>query len=534
MSNFEQTRNMHKKNYKKHGLEINSGSVLTACIIILAFVIFSIINYNTIYHTIAEIRDYMLLVFEKPMLLTMLICLISTIVISFSPLGKIKIGGESAKPEFKRFAWYSMLFGAGMGIGFMFWGVAEPLFHNNVTPIFTSNNNIYSSLATTLFHWGLFPWSLYALVSLALAFYAFNMDLPLAPRSLFYPLFKNKIYGLLGDVIDGVAVVVTLLSLASSLGFGALQVNAGFNYLFGVPISVFVQSIIIIVVTFLATLSVVSGVNKGVKILSELNMLLALLIAGLFLILGNSFSIVSNTIHALLLYLKDIIAVNFQIVASAQSLDAAAGYNWATTWTLFYWAWWIGWSIFVGMFIAKISKGRSVRDFLLSVTIIPSIIALIWFSIFGTVAIDTNALVDNQLFSIVSQDESLSLYALINFLDINMIMKIILDVISIVLIISFFVTSSDSGSLVVDGLTSGGAMKTPLKQKVFWTSLQAFLAIGILVIGGSNALDIIQMILIITASPFSIVIVMIIMLLVYQLIRYKKDLKKGSYDKAIK
>lgn len=520
MNYLKETENMHRKNFTKYGMNINVGAVVTAVVTIFLFVLLVIFNYNTIYSKITQLRDAMLLVFEQPMLIAMFLCLIAVIGISFSPLGKIRIGGTEASPDFKRFSWYAMLFGAGMGIGFMFWGVAEPLFHNDFTPLFASDSNVHSALATTFFHWGLFPWALYALVSLALAFYAFNMHLPLAPRSMFYPLLKDRIYGLTGDIIDGLAVVITLFSLASSLGFGALQVNAGFNYLFGTAISSNVQIVIIIVVTCFATISVVTGVDKGVRILSEMNIILAALLGSLFFIIGNSFSIISNGVSALGLYLTNLLSVNFNLVSGASAVNASLGYDWGATWTLFYWAWWIGWAIFVGMFIAKISRGRTVRDFLLSVTVIPTIIAFLWFSIFGVVAIDVNSVVNNELFQIVSSDESLSLYALISALDIGTVFKIILDVISITLIVSFFVTSSDSGSLVVDGLTSGGVAHTPTKQKIFWTAMQAVLAVGLIIVGGESALDIIQMVLIITASPFSIVIILIIILLIIQLTKY--------------
>lgn len=528
MNYSKQTKDMHKSNYAKHGLNLNIGSVITAIIVIIAFILLVVFNYSTIYDKITMLRDAMLLVFEKPMLLAMFLCIIAVIGISISPLGNIRVGGDEARPDFKRFSWYAMLFGAGMGIGFMFWGVAEPLFHNDYTPLFQTDSNIQSALATTFFHWGLFPWALYALVSLALSFYAYNMHLPLAPRSMFYPLLKDKIYGLTGDIIDGLAVVVTLFSLASSLGFGALQVNAGFNYLFGTTISSNVQIIIIIVVTGFATISVVTGVDKGVRILSEANLVLAAILGTLFLLIGNTTSIISNGVHALGTYLTNLISVNFQVVSTASSANAAIGYDWAAAWTLFYWAWWIGWAIFVGMFIAKISRGRTIRDFLLSVTIVPTIIAFLWFSIFGVVAVDVNNVVDGQLFAIVSQDESLSLYALISFLDIPQFLKVVLDVLSITLIVSFFVTSSDSGSLVVDGLTSGGVAHTPTKQKIFWTSMQAVLAIGLIIVGGSSALDIIQMVLIITASPFSIIIILIIVLLIYQLTVYYKQIKSTN------
>ncbi len=526
MNNKNLTKDMHKRNFKKWGLNLNLGSVLTAVIVISLFVLFVVMNYSTIFTQITNLRDSMISIFKMPMELAMMLCFIGVVLISISPLGNIRIGGKKAKPHFKRFSWYSMLFGAGMGIGFMFWGVAEPLFHNDFTPIFNSNQSIVSALSTTFYHWGLFPWALYALIALALAFYAFNMDLPLAPRSLFFPLLKQRIYGLAGDIIDGLAVVITLFALASSLGFGALQVNAGFNYLFNVDISSAVQIVIIIVVTGLATISVVTGVDKGVRILSEGNLILAGVLAILIFLIGDSLNIISTGAQSLVLYIHDLISVNFDLLSSSTDTVASLGYDWSATWTIFYWAWWIGWAIFVGMFIAKISYGRTLRDFLLSVTFIPSIIAIFWFSIFGVVAVDINNAVSNGLFDIVSVDESLSLYALIEFMDISTVLKIILDVLSITLIVSFFVTSSDSGSLVIDGLTSGGATMTRNRQKVFWTSLQAVLAIALIIVGGAQALDVIQMVLIIVSSPFAIIIILIIILLVVQLIQYYKAQSK--------
>ncbi len=523
-ANEQRIKRFHNRNISKWGLELNIGAVTTALAIIIGFIIFAVVNHANIYDQITMLRDTAISIFSLPMISLMVVSFILVIILSISPLGKIVIGGAEAKPQFKRFSWYSMLFGAGMGIGFMFWGVAEPLFHSQYTPIFTSDNSTISAITTTVFHWGMFPWAIYALISMALAFYAYNLKLPLAPRSLFYPLLKNRIYGLAGDIIDGLAVVITLFSLASSLGFGALQVNAGFNYLFNIPQSTMIQVLIIVIVTFFATLSLVTGLDKGIRILSEMNIILAVILVSIIFILGNTTQILSTMLNSLVMYLTNIFTVNIDLINVGQETTKAIGYDWTAAWTLFYWAWWIGWTIFVGMFIAKISSGRSIRDFLLSVTIVPSVIALVWFSTFGQAAINANNASNGALYELVSQDEALSLYGLIDLMNISSVFQVGLTVLSIVLVISFFVTSSDSGSLVVDGLTSGGAVVHSNVQKIFWASMEGGLAIVLIVIGGANALDIIQMILIICAAPFTIVIYVILALLVIQLIKYKKTI----------
>ncbi len=519
--NIAKTKRFHNRNFSKWGIEVNIGAVATALLIIIGFILFIVLNNGDTYTQVERARDYFINLFTVPMVGLMVLSFILVFVISVSPLGKIRIGGDQERPKFKRFSWYSMLFGAGMGIGFMFWGVAEPLMHSSYTPLFESDNSTISAVATTIFHWGMFPWAIYALVSMALAFYAYNLKLPLAPRSLLYPILKDRIYGLTGDIIDGLAVVITLFSLASSLGFGALQVNAGFNYLFGIEMSVMFQVLIIVVITFFATLSLITGLDKGIRILSEGNIILAVtLVTSLFLV-GNTTQIFSTMIQSLGLYLTNILSVNSQLLTVGETTRNILGYDWTAAWTIFYWAWWIGWTIFVGMFIARISNGRTIRDFLLSVTIIPSIIAVIWFSTFGQAAINANAATNGQLLEIVSKDEALSLYALFASMEIPSIFKLLLTILSIVLVISFFVTSSDSGSLVVDSLTSGGAPVKSKAQKIFWASMEGTLAIVLILVGGSNALDLIQMILIIFAAPFTLLLFVVIGLLGYQLIDYK-------------
>lgn len=520
------TNELHSKNFRKFGLDINVGAALTAVILITLFIGYSLFNYETIYQQILTLRDHTVTAFSWPMILVMLFSLLLVLAISFSPLGKIRIGDKDDRPEFKRISWYAMLFGAGMGIGFMFWGVAEPLVQEGVSPLYSGSSPQAQSIATTFLHWGLMPWSIYSIISLSLAYYAYNLKLPLAPRSLFYPFLKNKIYGLPGDIIDGFSVLLTLFALSSSLGMGSLQVNAGFNYLFGLPMSTLVQVLVILFVTFLATLSLISGLKKGIRMLSEFNLYLSFFIVGVVFILGPTTLIITGGAEAFFVYVQNIVSVNFTVLTASSEAYSSLGYNWAANWTLFYWAWWIGWAIFVGMFIAKISKGRTIRDFLLSVTIIPTVFSIIWFSIFGITAMTLNGSADGSLLATVSSNEALSLYALIELLIDNTFFEYFMFSLSIILIIAFFVTSSDSGSLVVDDLTSGGSKHASLTQKIFWASLEGLLAIFFLLIGGEHALSLIQMLLTIVAGPFAIVLFLIFFLLIYQLIKNHRDSNK--------
>jgi len=406
----------------------------------------------------------------------------------FSKLGSVRIGGVDSKPQFSNFSWYSMLISAGMGIGLMFWSVGEPLYHSEITPpIFGNGNATHQALATTFFHWGLHPWGIYALISLALAFFAYNKGLPLSLRSVFYPLLKDKIFGIWGDLIDILAVVACLFGLATSLGLGVQQINSGLNYLFGIEINVITQVVLIVIITGIATMSVVSGIDKGVKFLSELNIKIALIFMLVVLILGPTSFIIKTFSNSLGLYLNDFVKSAFYIAPSSET--------WQGGWSVFYLSWWISWSPFVGMFIARISKGRTIREFVLAVLIVPSLLSFIWLSVFGGTAIHLNGLMDGQLFQTVQNNLPVALFEMIQNLNIPMfqgVIRVILSVLGTFLVISFFVTSSDSGSLVVDNITSGGKLDSPVPQRVFWACMEGFVAAVLLLIGGKEALAALQ------------------------------------------
>lgn len=500
---------LHKRNITKFGLDINpiiSGIAIT---LIIIFIILGLIYGIEFIDKMENLQSIILHKFKFIYIFFIAIIVPLIILLSISKIGKIRLGGIEAKPKHSRFSWYSMLFSAGMGIGLIFYGVVEPLSHYGVTPLFDSTSKSDSALATTFYHWGIQGWAVYALVGLSLAYFTYNKKLPMSPRVLFYPILKEKTFGYIGDIIDGLAVFVTLIALASSLGIGALQVNSGLNYLLGIDISVTIQIIIIIIITLFASLSLISGLDKGIRILSELNVYMAILLMVVVFLLGPTLLIITNVFGGSLLYFK------MSFYESISSYGANA--NWLADWTLFYWAWWASWSMFVGMFIAKVSYGRTVCDFLLSTILIPTFFCIFWFSIMGTTAIDTNIASGNELMNIINTDYSLGLYAMFNLLVNSKIILIFVQSLSLMLIISFFVTSSDSGSLVVDGLTSGGKMHSPLGQKIFWASIEGALAIILIILGGHFALDLIQNVLIIVSLPMVIIISVAIVTLVYEL-----------------
>ncbi len=429
------------------------------------------------------------------------IFIVAGLYFAFSRYGSIVIGGKKAKPEFSRFAWYDMLLSAGMGIGLLFWSVAEPINHlGNPSPMFDSvapnSPAAQSAMASTFFHWGIHPWAIYAVVGLGLAFFSYNKGLPLTIRSLFYPLIGNKIYGFWGNIIDILSVLATLMGLATSLGLGVSQVNAGLNNLFGISINTTVQVILIVVITGFATISVIMGLDGGVKRLSEINMVLA----GVFLLFVL---ITGPTVYILSGFTQNIgyFAANF--IEMSTWTETFRDSNWQSTWTIFYWSWWISWSPFVGMFIARVSKGRTVKEFIVGVVLIPTAISFVWMSVFGGTAIfqEMNGIAD--LASAVAIDESLALFAMVESLPYPQILSFV----GIVLVIVFFVTSADSGSLVVDHLTSGGKLDSPIPQRIFWTAIAGVIAATLLVGGGLSAL---QTASVITGLPFTFILLAMI------------------------
>jgi choline/glycine/proline betaine transport protein len=400
--------------------------------------------------------------------------------LAFSRYGHICLGPDGCNPDFSFPAWLAMLFSAGMGIGLIFFGVAEPVQHYiaplNAVP--QSAAAAREAIRYSVFHWGLHAWAIYAVLGLSLALFHFRHGKPLAIRSTMEPLLGIHTHGWPGKLLDTLAVLGTLFGLATSLGLGAAQINAGLFHLFGLAIAPGMQVTIIVVITFLATLSLVLGLDRGIRRLSEFNMLLALLLLVFVLMLGPTATLLRGIPDSLGNYLQNLPGMSFS-THPFRSLD------WQKSWTIFYWAWWLSWAPFVGTFIARISRGRTVKEFVLGVLLLPAIISLLWFSIFGGAALQLELGGDVCVTTAVQKDSALAIYALLEHLPLQGLTNLV----AIVLVAVFFITSSDSGSFVVDMLTSGGNPHPPVWQRIFWASTEGVLAIILLLIGGLNALQ---------------------------------------------
>lgn len=417
----------------------------------------------------------------------------------FSPFGKIKLGQAGEQADFRFHSWLAMLFSAGMGIGLVFYSVAEPMYHLQSAPfqdgISGDEAAVSVAMATTFFHWGLHAWGIYTLVGLALAFFSFNRGLPLTISSTFYPILGKRIHGFLGNTIDILAVVATLFGVATSLGFGVQQVNAGLKFVFGIEQSVTIQVILIVVITGIATASVVLGLKAGVKRLSELNMLTALVLLLFVLLTGPTVYLIQSIFNNTVDYAKHFIALS----SWTQPFNA----GWREGWTIFYWAWWIAWSPFVGMFIARVSRGRTVREFVLGVLLVPTLLTFVWLSIFGGSGLWEHFHAANPaVMEAVNTNVATSLFTLLEALP----WAAISSLLGLFVIIAFFVTSSDSGSLVIDIITAGGDLNPPVQQRIFWAVLEGVVAAVLLIVGGKESLEALRTASVSTGLPFACVL----------------------------
>ncbi|CAH6785281.1 Glycine betaine transporter 1 [Vibrio chagasii] len=418
-----------------------------------------------------------------------------------SPFGKIRLGGVDATADYSFMSWLSMLFAAGMGIGLMFWSVAEPAAYYTgwfETPLGVEPNTPEAAklaLGATMYHWGLHPWAIYGVVALSLAFFSYNKGLPLSIRSIFYPILGDRAWGWAGHVVDILAVLATLFGLATSLGLGAQQAASGIQHVFGLEAGLGLQVIVITAVTLLAVVSVLRGIDGGVKVISNINMLVAFLLLILVALIGYAVTLGSIP-TTLMAYIENIIPLSNPHGREDQA--------WLHGWTVFYWAWWISWSPFVGMFIARVSKGRTVREFITAVLIVPTTVTIIWMSVFGGMAIDQ---IVNNIGTLGSEgltDVSLAMFQMFDALPFGTLLSII----AVVLVLVFFITSSDSGSLVIDSITAGGKVDTPVPQRVFWAFLEGAIAVALLWVGGTEAVQALQAGAISTALPFTIILLL--------------------------
>ncbi|MCF1503152.1 BCCT family transporter [Afifella sp. H1R] len=495
-------------NIQVFGLDFHNPVFIVSGLTIILFVVFTLLFQEGAESFFTWLRPFLTSNLDWLFLIAGNVFVLFSLFLIVSPLGKIRLGGPDARPEYNYSGWFAMLFAAGMGIGLMFYGVSEPLTHYNASvasdaaqagsdaPLMGAPDNPEGArrlaMAATIFHWGLHPWAIYAVVALALALFSYNKGLPLTIRSAFYPIFGEAVWGWLGHVIDTLAVFATLFGLATSLGFGAEQALAGLNHIFGIPDTDPWKVGLIVAITGCALTSVLAGLDAGVKRLSEINMALAFLLLVFVVAVGPTLTIVSGFFENIVAYARDIIPLANPIGRSDDSFRNG--------WTTFYWAWWISWSPFVGMFIARVSYGRTVREFMICVLIIPTVVSIFWMTAFGGTAISQ---LMNGYDGAVSAELPVKLFLMLEHLPLASITSFI----GIVLVIVFFVTSSDSGSLVIDTITAGGKVDAPVAQRVFWATFEGLVAIALLLGGGLKAL---QSAAVATGFPFVFILLLMV------------------------
>jgi len=493
------------------GLDIHNPVFIVSGLTIVAFVVLTLAFQNQLEPIFKDLRGWLTSTLDWFFLLSANIFVLVCLFLIVTPLGKVRIGGRDAKPDYSYTGWFAMLFAAGMGIGLMYFGVSEPISHfsssmggttvgpdgvrTDWAPLGAAAGDAGAAtslgMAATIFHWGLHPWAIYAIVALALAIFSYNKGLPLTIRSVFYPIFGERVWGWTGHVIDILAVLATLFGLATSLGFGAAQANAGLDFLFGITSSTTTQVVLIILITGAALVSVLAGLDKGVKRLSELNMVLALLLLAFIVAVGPTMAILGGFFTNLGAYVTELLPLSNPFGRE----DA----NFSQGWTAFYWAWWISWSPFVGMFIARVSRGRTVREFIICVLLIPSAVSVFWMTAFGGTAL--HQILGDGYLAVQQAGNDLKLFKMLE----GMPLAEITSLIAIVLVVVFFVTSSDSGSLVIDTITAGGKVDAPVSQRVFWCVFEGLVAIALLLGGGLAAL---QAMAVSTGFPFTIVLLL--------------------------
>ncbi len=500
------------------GLDIHNPVFLFSGLVVIAFVIITLAFQDTVGPALGELRGFLTSSFDWFLIMAGNIFVLVCLGILISPLGKVRIGGADATPDYGYPGWFAMLFAAGMGIGLMFFGVLEPAYYFATPwgdqPLMNEIGIVdgeladpaaveaarLSAMAGTIYHWGLHPWAIYAVVALSLALFAYNKGLPLTVRSIFYPIFGERIWGWPGHVIDILAVFATLFGLATSLGLGAQQASAGIGFVFGLEgagESVTFAVVLIAVITAMALISVLRGLEGGVKRLSELNLILAMVLLAFIILVGPTAALFGQFFGNVGAYFSEMLALSNPVGRDDDGFRQG--------WTAFYWAWWISWSPFVGMFIARVSRGRTVREFITCVLLIPTIVSAIWMTAMGGTAIDQmiDRIAESAVYGFVVEAyvPELSLFGMLSELP----MATVTSIIAIVLVIVFFVTSSDSGSLVIDTITAGGKINAPVSQRVFWVIFEGLIAATLLIGGGLVAL---QAASVSTGLPFAIVLLL--------------------------
>ncbi|WP_420797855.1 BCCT family transporter [Halorhodospira halochloris] len=508
---YDTRSHLDDQNIKPLGLELHNPVFVVSSLLIIVFVIGALIFTDPAADDggMAKVAldaalEFSRVNFDWLFLIAGNIFVIFCLLLIVLPVGKVRIGGPDAKPDFSVLSWFAMLFAAGMGIGLMFWSVAEPVaFYTDWwgTPLNVeaeTEQGARAALGATIYHWGLHPWAIYGIMALALAFFAYNKGLPMTVRSAFYPLLGERTWGPIGHIIDLLAVLATVFGLATSLGLGAQQAASGLSYIFtGVPNTLATQIAVIVAVTSIALISVLRGIDRGIKILSNINISIAGLLMLYIIVNAGAIAFAGYVYTTGTGYLETFLPLSNPV--------GREDTKFLHDWTVFYWAWWISWSPFVGMFIARVSRGRSVREFMTAVLIVPTAVTIFWIAAFGGTGVEQAREGIGNLAAGLGDDESMALFHMLNELPLAMLTSAI----GVFLVLIFFVTSSDSGSLVIDSITSGGKTNAPEVQRIYWVILQGLIAGTLLYAGGDAALEALQSGAVTAGLPFTVVLLLI-------------------------
>ena len=473
---------------------VNRPVFIASALLIVGFIIFGSLFGELAGEVFNQLQSFITHRFRWLFIILMNVTVVFSLYIALSRYGDIRLGHQTEHPEYSLLSWFGMLFSAGIGIGLLYWGTAEPLYHFMSPPMGQAETveAAKQAMSISFLHWGVHAWALYCVVALSLAYFHYRRGLPLSIRSVLYPLIGQKIYGKWGHVVDTLAVFGTMFGVVTSLGLGAMQINAGFSNVFGIPNNVPVQLCLIAIITAMATLSVMTGLDKGIKRLSDINIVLTVLLLGFMLLFGPTQFIIDSFIENIGNYVSQLIPLRFWS-------EAYSNTDWQANWTIFYWAWWVSWSPFVGIFVARISRGRTIREFIFGVLFIPMLLLFFWFTTFGGSAVHMELMGNYGLIEAVKADYGSAIFKLIEYYPLTKPLTLVI----VVMIMLWFVTSSDSASLVIDMLTAGGDTNPPKIQRLFWALSQGVIAAVLLVAGGLSAL---QAVAIIAGFPFAIVV----------------------------
>ena len=472
----------------------NRPVFITSALLIVGFIVFGSLFGELAGEVFNQLQSFITHRFRWLFIILMNVTVVFSLYIALSRYGDIRLGHQTEHPEYSLLSWFGMLFSAGIGIGLLYWGTAEPLYHFMSPPMGQAETveAAKQAMSISFLHWGIHAWALYCVVALSLAYFHYRRGLPLSIRSVLYPLIGQKIYGKWGHVVDTLAVFGTMFGVVTSLGLGAMQINAGFSNVFGIPNNVPVQLCLIAIITAMATLSVMMGLDKGIKRLSDINIVLTVLLLGFMLFFGPTQFIIDSFIENIGNYFSQLIPLGFWS-------EAYSNTDWQANWTIFYWAWWVSWSPFVGIFVARISRGRTIREFIFGVLFIPMLLLFFWFTTFGGSAVHMELMGNYGLIEAVKADYGSAIFKLIEYYPLTKPLTLVI----VVMIMLWFVTSSDSASFVIDMLTAGGDTNPPKIQRLFWALSQGVIAAVLLVAGGLSAL---QAVAIIAGFPFAIVV----------------------------